>query len=46
VALDHRIVDVATREHAGKLMADELADAQLALRTAGGLSALMMTGHS
>ena len=38
-ALDHRIMDVAARKHVGDLMADEFADAQLALRTAGGMSA-------
>ena len=31
VALEHRIVHLAAREHVGERMADELADAQLAL---------------
>jgi hypothetical protein len=42
---DHQIVDVAAREHAGKLVANELADAQLALRAACGLSVMVLTRH-
>jgi hypothetical protein len=38
-------VDVAARQHAGKLVANELADAQLALRAARGLSMMVMTWH-
>jgi hypothetical protein len=36
---------VATRQHGRELMTDELADAQLALRAARGLSAMVLTGH-
>ena len=36
VALDHRIMDVAARQHVGKRMADQLADAKRALGGAGG----------
>src|SRR6185312_576720 len=36
MALDHRIVHVAARQHLGDRVANELADAQLALRAAGG----------
>jgi hypothetical protein len=39
-------MDVAAREHVGKLVADQFADAQLALRAAGGLIAmLLVTWH-
>ena len=40
-----RIVHVAARQHLGDLVADQFTDAQLALRAAGGLFALMMAGH-
>ena len=33
---DHRIMHVAARQHLGERMADQFADAQLALRGAGG----------
>jgi hypothetical protein len=38
-------VHVAARQHLGDLVADQFTDAQLALRAAGGLFALMMAGH-
>jgi hypothetical protein len=43
--LDHRIVDVAARQHVGDLVANQFADAQLTLRAAGRLFALVVTWH-
>jgi hypothetical protein len=45
VRFDDRIMDVAARQHVGERVADEFADAQLARRDAGGLIAMLMTGH-
>src|SRR5205807_9080747 len=45
VGFDHRIMHLAADEHLGKRMADELADAELALRSAPLRLALMMTSH-
>ena len=39
---DHRIMDVAARQHVGEFVADQFADAQLALRAAGGLIAMLL----
>ena len=46
VAFDDRIVDVAARQHLGERVANQFADAQRALRRAGGMFAVMMTGHN
>src|SRR5205085_10379575 len=43
MALDNRIMHLAADEHLGERMADELADAQLSLRSAGGMIAMLMT---
>jgi hypothetical protein len=45
MAFEHRIVHLAAREHLRKRMADELADAQLALRRAGWTIAMLTAGH-
>ena len=46
VAFDDGIVDVAARQHLGERMANQFADAQRALRGAGGTIAVMVTGHN
>jgi hypothetical protein len=38
-------MDVATRQHVGELVTNQFADAELALRAACGLIALVMTWH-
>src|SRR5580700_11760903 len=43
MAFDHRIVDVAARQHGGELVTDQLADAQLPLRAAACTIAMRVT---
>ncbi len=47
MALDHRIVHIAAREHLGDRMPHQFADAQLALRAAGrtAVSMTLFTWH-
>src|SRR5580704_15192060 len=46
VRFHHRIVDIAARQHAGELVADQFTDAKLTLRASCGLIAmLLMTCH-
>jgi len=46
VALDRLVVHLAARKHFGERMADQLADAKLALRGAGRyVIALVVPGH-
>jgi hypothetical protein len=43
--LDHGVMHLAAREHIGERMADEFADAQLALRRASSVIAMLTTSH-
>lgn len=45
MTLDHRIVHLTARQHFGERVANQFADAQLALGWTGRLIAMVVTGH-
>jgi hypothetical protein len=45
VRFDHRIMHVAARQHGCQFVANKLADAQLTLRTARRLNAMVVAWH-